>query len=196
MAGQNTLEGENGEIALKMLKDITDVLDKNGISYWLEGGTLLGIVRESRLLPWDNDLDLSITEENYYDILNIFDEIKKLGYRVKAREFEKDDEPFKKGIKRLIKVKNKKFFFFPGDVALDIFIKFKKDEQYFWQVGGKKKSVPSYFYEELIKYKFNDKEYLVPKEYKDYLTFRYGDWQTPVKDWNTFTDDKAIKGNI
>lgn len=193
MAGKNRLEGKNEAIALKMLKDVTDLLDINNIEYWLEGGTLLGVIRENRLLPWDNDLDISIKEKDANKLIHV---VKKLNYRVRFREFEKDDAPFKKGIKRLIKISNKKFIFFKGEVTLDIFIKFEKENEFFWQVGTKKKSVPAYFYKELIKYNFNSKEYLVPQLYEEYLTHRYGDWKTPVKEWNTFTDDKAIKGDI
>lgn len=193
MAGKYTLEGKNGVIALKMLKDVTNLLDENNIPYWLEGGTLLGVIRENRLLPWDNDLDISLKEEYYDKVLSI---IKTLNYRVRFKEFEKDDAPFRKGIKRLVKVRNSKFLFFRGEVSLDIFIKFKKNDQYYWQVGKKRKSISSYYYNDLIKYKFDNKEYLIPKLYEEYLTARYGDWKIPVKEWNTFTDDNAIQGDI
>ena len=193
MAGQHTLEGKNGIIALQMLKDVTDLLDENDIEYWLEGGTLLGVIRENRLLPWDNDLDISVKEDEYSKLLSV---IKSLNYRVRFKEFEKDDAPFKKGIKRLVKVRNSKFLFFRGEVALDIFIKFEKDNEYFWQVGKKKKSVDAKYYKELIKYSFDSKEYLIPKLYEEYLTCRYGEWKTPVKEWNTFRDDKALRGDI
>ena len=193
MAGKHTLEGKNGEIALKMLKDVTTLLEKHDIEYWLEGGTLLGVVRENRLLPWDNDMDISVTEE-YYD--KLIEVVKELPYRIRFKEFEKDDKPFIKNKKRLVKVRNKKFFFFRGEVTLDIFIKFKKDDQYFWQVGKKKKSAHEKYYNELIKYRFDSKDYLIPKLYEEYLTFRYGEWKTPVKEWNTFKDDQALLGDI
>ncbi len=196
MAGKYNLEGKNGEIALEMLKKVTDILDSRGVEYWLEGGTLLGIVREKRLLPWDNDMDISITEDHYDALLDSLNEIKKLNYMVWFKEFEKDDAPFKKGIKRIVKIRNRKLHFIRGEVALDIFIKFKKDNEYFWQVGKKKKSVPSHFYDTLSPYTFDGKEYLVPKQYNAYLTFRYGDWKIPVKEWNTFKDDNALKSDI
>jgi hypothetical protein len=25
-----------------------------------------------------------------------------------------------------------------------------------------------------------------------YLTYRYGEWKTPIKDWDTANDDKAL----
>ncbi len=196
MAGHFTLEGANGDIALEILKEVTDVLDKNGIEYWLEGGTLLGVVRENRLLPWDNDMDISIKEDYYDKFIEILPQLNKLNRSVRVRKFTKDNEPFQKGVSRIVKVRNKKMYFFKGEVTLDIFIKFKKDDEYFWQVGKKKKSVPSYFYDELIEYAFDGKQYLIPKAYEAYLTFRYGDWKIPVKEWDTFNDDKAVKGNI
>lgn len=193
MAGKNTLTGDNALIARKMLKDVTNFLDINGIEYWLEGGTLLGVIRENRLLPWDNDIDISVTEVHYHKLISI---IKELPYRVRFRTFEKDDSPFKSGVNRLIKIRNRKLIFLKGEVCLEIFIKFKSNNEYFWQVGNKKKSAPAHYYESLVKYPFDDKEYLVPKQYEDYLTYRYGDWKTPVKEWDTFKDDMAIKADI
>ena len=43
-----------------MLFYSTDFLTKHGIKYFLEGGTLLGIVRDGDLLPWDHEVDISI----------------------------------------------------------------------------------------------------------------------------------------
>ena len=60
MAYKITLSKKNKEIAESLLLDVAKSLDILSVKYWLEGGTLLGIKRESRLLPWDNDLDLSI----------------------------------------------------------------------------------------------------------------------------------------
>jgi phosphorylcholine metabolism protein LicD len=196
MAGKYTLEGKNAKIAVDMLQKVTDILDKREIKYWLEGGTLLGIIREDRLLPWDNDMDISLTEEYYDAILDAVDEIKKLGYMVWFKEFDSDNDPFKKGVKRIIKIRTRKLYFIRGEVALDIFIKFKKGNEYFWQVGEKRKSAPEHFYTNLREHKFNNKNYLVPKDCEEYLTFRYGEWQTPIKEWNTFRDDNAIKGDI
>ncbi len=196
MAGKHTLEGKNAKIAVEMLQKVTDILDKRDIEYWLEGGTLLGIIREDRLLPWDNDMDISLTEDYYDAILDAIDDIKELGYMVWSKEFEKDEPPFKKGVKRIIKIRNRKLYFIRGEVALDIFIKFEKDGEYFWQVSNKRKSVPSHFYNNLREHRFKGKRYLIPKESEEYLTFRYGDWKIPIKEWDTSKDDNAVKGDM
>ena len=41
-----------------------DLLKKRKIHYWLDCGTLLGAVRDNKLLPWDKDLDISIIKED------------------------------------------------------------------------------------------------------------------------------------
>ena len=40
-----------------------DLLKKYDISYWITDGTLLGIIREDRLLPWDGDIDIAIWKD-------------------------------------------------------------------------------------------------------------------------------------
>lgn len=37
-----------------------NLLEENSINYWVSHGTLLGIVRENRILPWDHDIDFSV----------------------------------------------------------------------------------------------------------------------------------------
>ena len=44
--------------SLKLLKEVKSILDKENLTYWLEDGTLLGAIREKRMIPWDTDVDL------------------------------------------------------------------------------------------------------------------------------------------
>lgn len=45
---------------LKILKLWNEFTEENGIDYWACGGSLLGAVRHSGFIPWDNDLDVSV----------------------------------------------------------------------------------------------------------------------------------------
>ena len=196
MSGRHKLEGKNGIVALKMLEDVSAVLEKNHIEFWLESGTLLGIVRENRLLPWDNDVDISIKEEYVDKLLSSLSEISSLGYRVRSKTFENDSSPFKKGVTRIVKIRNNRFFFFRGKVTLDIYIKFKKDDKYYYQCGQTKKASSAAFYEELEEITFNTKKYKIPSDHEAYLTCKYGNWKVVDKKWNAFKDDNVIVGNV
>ena len=42
---------------------VSQVLRDHGVLFWSSGGTTLGIVRHGGLIPWDDDLDICITEQ-------------------------------------------------------------------------------------------------------------------------------------
>ena len=52
-----------------IFKDVCDLLHNNRINFWICHGTLLGIIRENRLLPWDHDIDFAVwdheTDKNH-----------------------------------------------------------------------------------------------------------------------------------
>jgi len=194
MSGKIKLDDKYLEKSLRLLERATTFLEKYNIPYWLEGGTLLGIIRENRLLPWDNDLDISIRSEDFDRLRRILPKFFYRGMIAKVREHKIDDPPFQKGEVRLIKVYATKYLFFKSPLVLDIFVKKKLDDQYYWVVGVKrraKKAVPARFYDELTTVQFNNKTYSIPKLTDEYLTYRYGDWRTPVKTWNYIKDDQS-----
>ncbi len=52
-------------LQLRMLDYIDSALTKNGISYWLDSGTLLGSVRHKGFIPWDDDIDIVVLRKDY-----------------------------------------------------------------------------------------------------------------------------------
>ena len=44
----------------RALEEVSSLLKNNNINFWVCHGTLLGIIRENRLLPWDKDIDLAV----------------------------------------------------------------------------------------------------------------------------------------
>lgn len=58
---------------LTLLKEFDSICKKNNITYFLEGGSLLGAVRHKGFLPWDDDIDLCITRAEFKKLLEVID---------------------------------------------------------------------------------------------------------------------------
>jgi len=42
-----------------------EILEKNDIHFWLDFGTLLGVMREGEVLSWDKEFDISIFYKDF-----------------------------------------------------------------------------------------------------------------------------------
>ena len=50
---------------LDMLKYFKDFCEKNGLTYYLIGGALIGALREGGFVPWDDDIDVMLPRPDY-----------------------------------------------------------------------------------------------------------------------------------
>ncbi|MDO4483520.1 MAG: LicD family protein [Clostridia bacterium] len=61
------------QIRLKeILCDFEDCCKKHGIDYFAGGGTALGAYRHQGFIPWDDDIDLTITREDFKRFVEVF----------------------------------------------------------------------------------------------------------------------------
>ena len=78
MNNTNTIEitdiKEKQVLLIEIMSQVHSICEKYGLIYNLFGGTMLGAVRHKGIIPWDDDIDITMPREDYkkfLDILNI-----------------------------------------------------------------------------------------------------------------------------
>lgn len=176
MKGTQTIGDPNRmNAAINTIKTVADIYDTNEIFYYLDHGTLLGIIRDGDLLDWDNDVDFAINAEDAEQAYLVAKEKFTTPYDVKKvyRETDTGDS-----LVRLIRIEY-------NDQALaDIILKEKFNEKRLWYVGFTRLQVDDQMHKKVKKIKFHGFLVNIPEESEKYLSILYGDWKNEVEDWN------------
>ncbi|WKX02592.1 LicD family protein [Candidatus Mycoplasma mahonii] len=59
---------------LKLAKEFVNICEKNNIWYIADNGTLLGAIRNNKIIPWDDDFDVSMTIHSFKKLKKLFPE--------------------------------------------------------------------------------------------------------------------------
>lgn len=158
--------------AISVLKEGYDLISKIRPAI-LSSGTLLGIVRDNKLIPHDTDIDVNILVDTTNPPVGLsfsgFKLIRTMFYEGLPMQyvFEKDDVVF--DIEYIYR-----------DLHPDRFVTVHEHGYYLYD--------PKYFqkFEEI---EFEGKKYLAPSPVREYLTHRYGDWETPKTEKGAWQED-------
>lgn len=63
----------------KLIRKVVDVFNANNLTYWSNGGTLLGAVKDKGTIPWDDDADLCLFESDLDNFLSLESEFNASG---------------------------------------------------------------------------------------------------------------------
>lgn len=61
-------------VLLNIMLYIDNICKRNNIEYYVIGGTALGAARHGGFIPWDDDLDIAMTRNNYEKFCRVFRE--------------------------------------------------------------------------------------------------------------------------
>jgi len=180
---------ETTELAESILLLICDVLSYKNIPYYVDAGTLLGIIRDQQLIPWDDDIDIAISSTDhdlcYQAILTTLPELRVLtgvDYQLQKLYSTHEFGAVKIGDLRSFKLApvnlNEK------KPLLDVFIKYKSTEVMDYVIASRGFRMPVEHIDSLELHSFRGQKISIPGKVELYLERHYGDWRTPVKEWN------------
>ncbi len=176
----------------RQLLGVVDILNDAKVPYYLEGGTLLGIVREGRLLPWDSDTDISIMRRDLPGLMGLLPKIRNLGWRLRTKKYKQDHLFAKKGLPRIIKVKDRKSLIKKTSNCLDIIIKDELDGHVYWEAADFVMKVENSYYDGFDEIEWRGRSLKAPRNYTDYLTEKYGDWSVVQKEWSCSMEQTIV----
>ena len=202
---------------------ISKLLNNKKIEYFVDCGTLLGIMRGGKILDHDDDIDFTLWNKDINKLKTLFLEIKKKNYKITEESYY--------GLPHTYHLQPLK----GGKLEIDLKV-FRKHQNYGWSVERYAKNygeigliyylskfsrAPFLLLNKFIRIKFLNSfinkvffkfdtwviplKYIdktknlegtklrIPANWKNYLKFKYGNWKVPNKNWNYIKDDQTLK---
>lgn len=199
---------------------ICELLKSKDIPFWVDSGTLLGLVRDGRILKHDSDIDISLFAEHQARLQSTLPCIRDAGYKVITRyyggsPYEHKLIPRSKGLKIDVKLFRVSGEYAWCPMSLVIPNPYRRGTLPWYLIG-----LPRYFVRKMMdsgisvdrwpcsnisetftwwikSYHFQkttlvDELIPIPEDWGDYLKLRYGNWKVPNKRWYFVRDDGCL----
>jgi hypothetical protein len=175
-------------VALDVLSACCHFLAELKVSHYLDAGTLLGMYRDQALIPWDDDLDLSVTSSDVELIQSALPKLMETLKEVSEEDWEfnayKATQAYgnvPNGAVRSFKVS---CFSATNLPSIDFFVKYVGLKNSDHCLASRGISIPAAYSESVVDYPCGDHVWPIPINAAAYLEHHYGDWRTPNKDWS------------
>jgi phosphorylcholine metabolism protein LicD len=162
----------------RMLADVNNIFRDNGLHFWIDYGSLLGIVRHRKIIPWDKDVDFGIFAKDLDHLASLQPKLKEKGY-----DFIKTGGCDYFGNEAVLP---RIYFSKTNRLYCDIYLwEYTPDGQFCHMIAhpfsdGSFHLCPKHFYENIQSYKLLGINFMVPDKREEYLALRYGDnWRIP-----------------
>lgn len=149
--------------------EIINILKSKNIFFFLQGGVLLGAVRNSDFIKWDWDVEISLFSDEFFEKRDLIkNALLENGFKIFKENYERER----------IKIDVYKY----QDYATTGYTLFG------WTFNKEKNkilrgeiNIPSMFIDNMEKITFFDEEFYCPGPVNDYLTYQYGNWRKEIK---------------
>jgi len=155
-----------------VLKEIANIMKKNGLPPILSDGLVLGIIRNGDFIPWDFDADFFVESEKAMGKENqIAEDLKKAGYeKIKVRGSLNDWKVC--GEKNDYHIDIRGFF-----RIKDLHISKVRRSNGLWSTY----IMPAKFFDHLKEIEFRGEKYFIPMDHEGYLEYIYNDWKKEIR---------------
>lgn len=155
-----------------LLADLCELLYQKGITFFISEGTLLGYIRHKEIMPWDDDLDISISSLDIEKLVEVINNSEK--YRITKWFWgRKKTVYYKISHCDSIHVRNLPY----GFPFIDIWLYETTYEHIVYNHGFK---VPADFIFPVKRATFEQTNVCIPNKPIEYLDLKYQDWKEKI----------------